>query len=244
MKKFQKILVASTLFSIAGVALADEPVITEPGNTYKTYLPTSVRAEAGTTGYGGALTWDVNPYVGVSLGYNGGDINWRNDIKSHGTKYDLDQDNNNNVYLNAEMHPWGASQNAFAKSVYVAAGAAYLDNDYKLTSQSSNGNVTVNDTKYNIDGNITGKMKYKNDIAPYVGIGARPMLSEHWGVFGEIGAYYTDNQTVTLASDATVIDGGSDEKFQQDLKAQQNKIANDDKYKWLPSAKVGVTYRF
>jgi len=68
MKKFQKILVASTLFSIAGVALADEPVITEPGNTYKTYLPTSVRAEVGTTGYGGALTWDVNPYVGVSLG--------------------------------------------------------------------------------------------------------------------------------------------------------------------------------
>lgn len=119
-----------------------------------------------------------------------------------------------------------------------------MDNDYKLTSQSSNGNVTVNDTKYNIDGNITGKMKYKNDIAPYVGIGARPMLSEHWGVFGEIGAYYTDNPTVTLASDATVNSGGSNAQFQSDLKAQENKIANDDKYKWLPSAKVGVTYRF
>ncbi|MHA3054183.1 hypothetical protein E0H77_03785 [Acinetobacter sp. ANC 4633] len=244
MKKVQKILVASALVSIAGTAMADEPVIIEPGNTYKTYLPTSFRAEAGTTGYGGALTWDVNPYVGVSLGYNGGHINWRNDIKSHGTKYDLNQDNNNNVYLNAEMHPWGASSNHFAKSVYVAAGVAYLDDDYKLTSKSNNGNVTVNDTKYNITGNITGKMKYKNEIAPYVGIGMRPMLNEHWGVFGEVGAYYTDNPAVTLTSNATVNSGGTNAQFQNDLKAQENQIANEDKYKWLPSAKVGVIYRF
>lgn len=244
MNNIQKILVASALVLITGVVMADEPVITEPGNTYKTYLPSSFRAEAGTTGYGGAFTWDVNPYVGVSLGYNGGDINWRNDIKSHGTKYDLNQHNNNNVYLNAEMHPWGASSNHFAKSVYVAAGAAYLDNDYKLTSKSSDGNIVVNDNKYNITGNITGQMKYKNEIAPYVGIGARPMLSEHWGVFGEVGAYYTDNPAVTLTSNATVNSGGTNAQFQSDLKAQENKIANEDKYKWLPSAKVGVVYRF
>ena len=37
---------------------------------------------------------------------------------------------NNNTYLNAELYPWGASQNAFARSLYVAAGVAYLDNEY------------------------------------------------------------------------------------------------------------------
>ena len=244
MYRIRKLLVCSALATVAINAMADEAVIREPGNTYKTYLPTSVRVEGGTTGYGGAFTWDVNPIVGVTLGYNGGNINWRNDIKSHGTKYNLDQDNNSNVYLNAEIHPWGHSQNMWAQSAYIAGGVAYLDNDYKLTSKSDNGNVTVNDTKYNVTGDITGKMKYKNDIAPYVGLGIRPMFSQHWGMFGEVGAYYSNNPSVSLTSNATVNSGGSQAQFQNDLAAEQNKIANDDKYKWLPVAKVGVVYKF
>jgi hypothetical protein len=34
----------------------------------------------GTTGYGGALLWTANPYVGLALGYNGGDISWSDDL--------------------------------------------------------------------------------------------------------------------------------------------------------------------
>ena len=134
MKALRVILVAGALTAIAGSALAaDEQVVKESGSTFPSYLaPVSVRAEVGTTGYGGAISYRVNPHVGLSLGYNGGDISWSDILKINGTEYDMDMDNNN-TYLNAELYPWGASQNAFARALYVAAGVGYLDNGYKLT---------------------------------------------------------------------------------------------------------------
>ncbi len=45
---------------------------------------------------------------------------------------------------------------------------------------------------------INGTMDYKNDIAPYLGLGFAPKINNNWGVFGEVGAYYTGNPTVNL----------------------------------------------
>ena len=97
MKALRVILAAGALTAIAGSALAaDEQVVKESGSTFPSYLnPVSVRAEVGTTGYGGAITYDANPYVGVTLGYNGGDISWSDDVKINGSTYDMDMDNNN-----------------------------------------------------------------------------------------------------------------------------------------------------
>ncbi|MGV2482198.1 UNVERIFIED_CONTAM: hypothetical protein IGO34_35965, partial [Salmonella enterica subsp. enterica serovar Weltevreden] len=79
----------------------------------------------GTTGYGGALLWTANPYVGLALGYNGGDISWSDDLSINGTKYDMDMDNKL-AYLNAEIRPWGESTNRWAQGMYVAAGVGYV----------------------------------------------------------------------------------------------------------------------
>ena len=148
---------------------------------------------------------------------------------------------NNNVYLNAEIHPWGTSDNRWAQGTYFAAGVAYLDNDYDLSQRSKDGNVKLNGTNYSYNGELRGQMNYKNNIAPYVGVGIAPKFGKNWGVFGEIGAYYTGNPTVNLDADGTFINakGGSAEA---DLKAEQQKIANDDKYAWLPVGKVGVNF--
>src|SRR5690606_39830586 len=54
---------------------------------------------------GGAISWSANPYVGVTLGYNGGDISWSDDIEVDDVNYDVDMDNNL-TYLNAEIRPW------------------------------------------------------------------------------------------------------------------------------------------
>ncbi|MEB3753505.1 ornithine uptake porin CarO [Acinetobacter sp. MD2(2019)] len=245
MYKIRKLLICSAFATVAGYAMADEQVIKEPGNTYKTYLPSSVRAEGGTTGYGGAFTWDVNPIVGVTLGYNGGNVSWSDNLKVNGSKYDLDM-NNNNVYLNAEIHPWGNSQGMWAKSAYVAAGAAYLDNDYDITRNVSNGrNFSVNNTDFNAtsDVKMNGKLSYKNDIAPYVGLGLRPMFSDHWGMFSEVGAYYVGNPSVNLNSTGTATNGNG-VNLNDAVAAEENKIASSEKYKWMPSAKVGVVYKF
>ncbi|MCK7609983.1 ornithine uptake porin CarO [Acinetobacter portensis] len=241
MKYLKTALVASVLTTAAGTTMADGAVIKD-GYVFEQnkLIPTGARAEVGTTGYGGAIQWTASPYVGLSLGYNGGNISWRDDLSVNGTKYDVDMDNNN-VYLNAEIHPWGTSDNRWAQGTYFAAGVAYLDNDYDLSQRSKDGNVKLNGTNYSYNGELRGQMNYKNNIAPYVGVGIAPKFGKNWGVFGEIGAYYTGNPTVNLDADGTFINakGGSAEA---DLKAEQQKIANDDKYAWLPVGKVGVNF--
>ena len=70
MKALRVMLAAGALTAIAGTAFAaDEQVVKESVYAFPSYLdPVSVR-EVGTTGYGGAISYRVNPYVALSLGY-------------------------------------------------------------------------------------------------------------------------------------------------------------------------------
>lgn len=242
MKVFKLLTVAAVL-SASGVAMADESVVKQ-GNAFEAnqLIPTGARLEIGTTGYGGALLWTANPYVGLALGYNGGDISWTNDVSINGTKYDLDM-NNKLAYLNAEFRPWGASQNVWAQGLYVAAGAGYVDNEYDLTKKSKDGNIKINGHNYSYNGRIDGKMDYQNDIAPYVGFGWAPKITKNIGVFGEVGAYYTGNPDVQLDKKGTFVNVAGNSAA-ADLRVEENKIRNDDKYEWLPVGKVGVSYNW
>ena len=243
MKTLRTLLAATVLTAITGIAMADETVVKDGYAFDRNQLvPTGVRAEVGTTGYGGALLWTANPYVGLALGYNGGDISWSDDLSINGTKYDMEMDNKVG-YLNAEVRPWGASGNRWAQGVYMAAGVGYIDNDYDLTKRSSDGTIKINGTNYSYNGYVNGKMEYKNDIAPYLGLGFAPKINKNWGVFGEVGAYYTGNPTVNLDKDGTFVNaaGGNADA---DLRAEEQKIANDDKYAWMPVGKVGVTFHW
>ncbi len=79
------------------------------------------------------------------------------------------------------------------------------------------------------------------DIAPYLGFGFAPKINKNWGVFGEVGAYYTGNPTVKLVSSGSAVTTG-DQSLEKAVNAEARKIANDDKYKWLPVGKVGVNF--
>ena len=238
MKMF-KILAVTALAGTATFAFADEKVVTEDGvATFSTFKPAAVRAEVGTTGYGGAISWSPNPYVGVTLGYNGGEISWTDDVKIDGNTYDLDMDNNL-TYLNAEIRPW-------ANWFYVAAGVGYLDNEYEVSRTIKAGNgFSVNDNDYLAvsDVEIAGNVDYDNKIAPYLGLGFSPSITNRWGVFGEVGAYYSGNPNVNLTSTgtATTVSGNG---LATDVNAEEDEIRNDDKFEWMPVAKLGVTYRF
>lgn len=247
MKVLKVITIAAALSAVTGAAMADSSVVHEKwAFDGKQLIPSGVRAEVGTTGYGGALLWDVNPYVGLALGYNGGDISWSDDLKIDGTKYDLDMDNKT-AYLNVEMRPWGTNDNRFVKSLYVAAGAAYIDNDYDLSKNVSGSNTTkINGNFYKSangeNGSVRGKMKYDNDIAPYLGFGVAPQINKNFGVFAEVGAYYTGNPTVNLVASNLAPESGGN--LANDLAAEEKKIEDKDKYEWLPVGKVGVSYRW
>ncbi|HHP6695677.1 TPA: ornithine uptake porin CarO type 1 [Acinetobacter baumannii] len=246
--KVLRVLVTTTALLAAGAAMADEAVVHDSYAFDKNQLiPVGARAEVGTTGYGGAMLWQANPYVGLALGYNGGDISWTDDVSVNGTKYDLDMDNNN-VYLNAEIRPWGASTNPWAQGLYIAAGAAYLDNDYDLAKRIGNGDTLSIDGKNyqqavpGQEGGVRGKMSYKNDIAPYLGFGFAPKISKNWGVFGEVGAYYTGNPKVELTQYNLAPVTGNPTSAQDAVDKEANEIRNDNKYEWMPVGKVGVNF--
>ncbi|MDM1325027.1 ornithine uptake porin CarO [Acinetobacter pseudolwoffii] len=242
MKSLHKILAVSILAAAAGSAMAaDETIVTDEGvASFSFFKPAAVRAEVGTTGYGGALSWNVNPYVGVTLGYNGGDISWSDDLSINGSKYDLDMDNNL-TYLNAEIRPW-------ANWFYMAAGVAYIDNDYDIDRRVRGGETfRVNNVEFEAvgDARINGQLSYKNNIAPYVGIGFSPAITNRWGVFGEIGAYYNGNPTVNLTPTGTAIStDGVVADFADQVEREERNIRNDNEYEWLPVAKLGVSFRF
>ncbi|WP_299151750.1 ornithine uptake porin CarO [uncultured Acinetobacter sp.] len=245
MKSLYQALAVSVLAVAAGSTMAaDETVVTDEGvASFSFFKPASVRAEVGTTGYGGALSWSVNPYVGVTLGYNGGDISWSDDLSINGTKYDLDMDNNL-TYLNAEIRPW-------ANWIYMAAGVGYIDNDYGLERRpGTNASFTVDGSRFaNTTGGdvrINGDLSYKNNLAPYVGIGFSPAITNRWGVFGEVGAYYNGNPTVNLNANQAALGlvGDDGRTLGQALDAEEREIRNDNEYEWLPVAKLGVSFRF
>lgn len=243
MKALRVLATATVLSAIAGSALAaDEIIVTEEGvSTFSFFKPASVRAEVGTTGYGGAISYNANPYVGVTLGYNGGDISWSDDLSVNGSDYDIDMDNNN-IYLNAEIRPW-------ANWFYMAAGVAYVDNDYDLDRRvGADEKFSVNGTEFRAgaDGaRINGQLSYKNNLAPYVGIGFSPAITNRWGVFGEIGAFYNGNPSVNLTSSGTATsENGVIADFDDQVRREADDIREDNKYEWLPVAKLGVSFRF
>lgn len=245
--KVLKLLAVAAAVSTSGLAMAETQVV-QSGNVFEAnqLIPSGVRAEIGTTGYGGALLWTANPYVGLALGYNGGDISWSDDLSINGTKYDLEMDNKVG-YLNAEVRPWGASNNVWAQGLYMAAGVGYIDNKYDLDKRNKNatGSIEVNNVAYTGLGGVRGTKKYDNDIAPYVGFGFAPKINKNFGVFGEVGAYYTGNPDVQLAAYGNLANNTPGAPtIGQSVAAEEAKIRNDDKYEWLPVGKVGVSFHF
>lgn len=240
MKILNKLLLAIALATVAGSALAH--------NHTSEYNPLSVRAELGTMGFGGAVSYNVNPKVGVTLGYNGGDISSSGDMTFLGSDYDI-RTKNNNVYLNAELRP-------FANPFYVAAGVAYIDAKYGLSQHAKDTNSVLR----NIGGrnyesidkdnlaSVNGKVSYENTIAPYLGLGFSPATASRFGFFGEVGAYYAGSPEVEVDAKNLVLVGGDKTLAKQYTdNAKENlvtKYTDEAKFKWLPVAKLGVTYRF
>ena len=88
-------------------------------------------------------------------------------------------------------------------------------------------------------------MDYENDIAPYLGFGLNAPVYKNVGVFGEVGAYYTGNPTVSLKSSGdNQIIGSNGNTLESAVEKEQRNIENKNKYEWMPVAKVGMSFKF
>ncbi|MEC7120851.1 MAG: hypothetical protein VXW65_13260 [Pseudomonadota bacterium] len=244
MKTLRVLAVTAALLATGSAMASDQVVVTDEGvGTFSFFKPFGVRVEGGTTGYGGALVYSASQNTDLVLGYNGGEVSWSDDISVNGVKYDLEMDNNT-TYLNVQMRP-------FANSFHVAAGVAYTDNEYAVTGrQDGIGFFTIDGTRYEAADvkQLAGKVKYKNDIVPYVGIGFSPAITDRIGFFGQIGAYYTGNPDVSLNSVGgnlnAVGDDPNGKTLGQAIANERREIAEDDTFKFQPVAKAGITLRF
>ncbi|TXJ10327.1 MAG: hypothetical protein E6Q25_01100 [Acinetobacter sp.] len=234
--KMLKLIAVAALASAATLAMADEKVVTDEGvATFSSFKPAQLRAEIGTVGYGGAVAWSLNPYTALTLGYNGGTFKWSGDLDVNGVTYDVEF-KQSTPYLNAEIRP-------FANSLYVAAGVAYLDNDYSIDGKPDGlGFYEIDGTKYDAKkvGNLNGKLSYKSTFAPYLGLGFSPSITKRVGLFGEVGAYYTGNPEVTLTGDKVVAGSAEDLAIKKEI----DQIRQDTAYEFFPVIKVGLSARF
>ena len=58
-----------------------------------------------------------------------------------------------------------------------------------------------------------------------------------------MGAYYTGNPKVNLTEYGNLTNGNG-VLIGDAVAAEEQKIANDNKYEWMPVAKLGVSYHF
>ncbi|WOE31900.1 MULTISPECIES: hypothetical protein [unclassified Acinetobacter] len=200
----------------------------------------SIRAEGGLTGYGGAVLYQVNPYVQLALGYNQGKVNWRNHITINNIRYDLDM-NNDTPYLNALVYPWAKSHHTWLNSIYAAIGVGYIGDNYDVSRNFKIGDKIPNNFHQlpiiNGTVKVEGNVDYSSNISPYMGIGISPKLNNQWRIFAEAGVYYTGDADVHLTHVNGIYVGSIGQKTDY-------KLDDAEMYRWHPVAKLGLIYTF
>lgn len=248
MKTLRIAALALAILTAVPAFAADQVVVTDQGvGTFSFFKPASVNLEVGTLGYGGSLGWAVNPKTELLLGYTGGSLDklFSGNIKVDRIEYDSESDLSN-AQLMLRIRPNGNWFN-------ITTGLIVQDNKLDLSGKALAGNTTtINGNDYNLDAGstITGQAHWRNEVAPYLGIGFAPAITNRIGVFGEVGAAYMGEPRVTqLQYNGT---GGTDAAgnrvsgafLQSQLDAKRTEIEDSKKYSFYPVAKLGLSFRF
>lgn len=215
--------------------------------------PAAVSLEVGTLGYGANIAWSANDRVELQAGWAGTKLAKKNekgnhkvikgDFQADGVNYEAKVDFSN-PYLGVQLRP-------IANWLTVGAGVIVPDNKITVTAkQSQGGTYRIGGKDYKQDnvGVLKGKLTHRNTLAPYLTVGFRPNINNHWGIFGEVGGAYLGNADATIdivGTDDVVSTDGASTITRKDLAKQAQKDIEDKKFaRWLPIAKVGATYRF
>lgn len=244
MKNLTMLAIAAAV-AVSTPAFADQVVETDEGvATFSFFKPASVRAEIGTTGYGGAISYGINRHYGVTIGYNQMDEDFE-DIQLGDTDFDLKFDVQN-AFVTATYRPFGGNFG-------IDFGTYVQDNNLGASIRPDAGETfTVDGQEFKATGNtsVTGKVNFRNEVAPFLGMSYSPSITQRFGLFGQVGVMWNGKPTAELTANGNVADANGNvdpvatQAFKDAVARAEADLKGDAQYEFLPVAKVGLQIRF
>ncbi|MFZ3191650.1 MAG: hypothetical protein WA154_00385 [Moraxellaceae bacterium] len=246
MKTLRVLAIAAAVLTANSAMAADQVVVTDEGvGTFSFFKPASVRAEVGTTGIGGAVSYGINPNWGVTLGYAQLDEEFE-DVQLGDTDFDVQFDVQN-AFVTATYRPFGGNFG-------IDFGTYVQDNNLGASIRPDAG------TQFDVDGqtftagantSVVGKISYRNEVAPFLGLSYSPSITQRFGFFGQVGVLWNGETRADLNANGTVnnpttglVDPVATAAFQQAVADAEREVKGDAQYEFLPVAKVGLAVRF
>ena len=211
----------------------------------------AVGVGAGTTGIDVGVTYPVMDNLNVRGVVSG--FNYSKDFESSHLKYD-GKLKFLNVGVLADYYPMANSEsdNWFANNFKITAGLAYNGTKLNVDAKPDGyAQYEINGTMYSTNDveNLNGKVKWKNKVAPYIGVGlGNAAAKKGFSVTGDLGVMYLGKAKGSLhasCAGALATNPVLCDQLKEDVRKQEDKL-NDyaDKAKFYPVIRVMVNYTF
>ncbi len=166
---------------------------------------------------------------------------------------DTTEDITYDVEADGGIHRLALDYHPFNNGFFLSAG--YAINNFALDADgraASGETVTIGDTDYTVNQNVSLKGNLDWDNAPTLSLGWGHSPAEGLGFMIEVGAYFTGAPDVSLKGTGTVEDPNNPGQFLDvsdeiaaDIRAEEKNLQDDiADYDFLPMLQAGITYRF
>ncbi|WP_273682514.1 hypothetical protein [Vreelandella aquamarina] len=222
-----------TLSLIAGSLLA----VSATGVQAETFEPrVSVGAIAGTTGFGGDISWRFHENLAITGRYTDG-LDLDTTLEDSGMDYEAEFGMQASS-LKMEYFPFGGR-------FFISVGAMMPDIEANVTGTPQDGmSYELNGTNYSAAqiGSVVGSATVADSVQPYLGWGWRSSHQPGFGFFSEFGVIAT-NVDVSLSTT-----NGFENlvpSLQDDIRAEEASLEDDiEKLPVFPVAVIGINYTF
>ncbi len=194
----------------------------------------AVQPTISTLGIGGEVIFNVAPSLNARLGGHLLDLDVDKELE------DIDYDIGVDFLSFSALLDWHVFNNAFR----ITGGALYNDNKLTMTATPSQ-NQIIGDTEYTPAeiGTLNAGFSYKEDIAPYIGIGfGNPITAKsRIGLTLDMGVMYAGQPDLRMTVTGTA---ASNPPFMNDLAKEEQEIEDNTYLKWYPVVGLNLFIRF
>ncbi|SDS56865.1 hypothetical protein SAMN05216421_1763 [Halopseudomonas xinjiangensis] len=193
---------------------------------------------AGTTGLGAGLVYNLSEQLNVRGSYNWFEYNHEEQIDE--LEYDLDLELSTTELL-LDWHPFNSG---FRVTGGVVHNGTDLTGDARPTST---GTVEIGDRIFNAQeiGSVDADVDF-NRIAPYLGIGYGKPFWQRFSLSADLGVTYQGSPDATIrVRPGSGVDPVTQARLEQAAAQEERDLEEElDGFKYYPVARVGLTYVF